>query len=51
MKLLSHLRGAGMDCVRFPKAHPKELQTGLLAMAGFRTSGRHQLFTAVAQSN
>jgi GNAT superfamily N-acetyltransferase len=50
-QLLSRLRARGMGPVTFPKVHPAEISTELLAALGFRPAGTHLLYSATARSD
>jgi GNAT superfamily N-acetyltransferase len=49
-QLLAPLRARGLGTFRFPKVHPAEISTELLATLGFRRSGAHKLYEAMARS-
>jgi GNAT superfamily N-acetyltransferase len=45
-QLLSRLSAQGLRLFRFPKVHPSEISTELLATLGFRPVGAHPLYAA-----
>jgi GNAT superfamily N-acetyltransferase len=49
--LLSHLGAQGKTTLHFPRVHPEEISTELLATLGFRPAGGHRLYAARARSN
>ena len=49
-QLLSRLSAQGVGNVRFPKVHPGEISTELLATLGFHPAGGHRLYAARAGS-
>ena len=49
-QLLAPLRARGLGTLRFPKVHPAEISTELLATLGFRRSGARKLYEAMARS-
>jgi len=49
-RLLSRLRANGLQTLRFPKVHPAEISSEMLAALGFRPAGGHLLYAARARS-
>jgi len=45
-QLLSRLRARGMTVLTFPKVHPTEISSDLLATLGFRPAGAYRLYAA-----
>ena len=49
-RLVSRLRGQGVQTVRFPKVHPAEISDGWLETLGFRPAGGYRLYAAKARA-
>ena len=50
-QLLAQLRTRGMGTFSFPKVHPAEISTELLATLGFRPASQHRVYAAKARSD
>ena len=49
-RLMSQLPPRGLKALRFGKVHPAEVSPGILQTLGFRSIGRHRLWTTTARS-